>query len=361
MGSESLNSLSDCLMILTDAQPRTMKCMRAGLGYRVIGMWEVGLSRNAIADFLGVPRATVGFWVRKFRKYGSLDRLSVSGRPRSTSARADRRLIRLCKSNRFSTSTELLHGWNESVCKQTVRNRLKQHHFKSCRPVVRPLLSPCHKSARLAWAMARCHFREQQWSRIVFTDESRFLLRPVDGRVRVWRMPCERFQNQCSVQKTMHGGGSVHVWGAICRTGRSELVILRSNVDGSTYKRILEDHLLPWAVRTLGAASDCWMLQDDNAPPHRARCVADFKATSGIRSIPWPSRSPDLNPIEHVWDMLGRKMRSDPMQPASLSALADRLKKAWSEINQEHVAHLIDSMSNRVRAVIDAQGGQTKY
>ena len=179
-----------------------MRCTRAGIGYRAIGMSPVDI----VAAFLGLPRASVGFSVRKFKKNGTLNRPSVSGRPRATSVRADRRLFRLCKRNRFATSSELLRWWNEMVTTQTVRNRLRNHGIRSYRPLVCPLLSPCHKSARLAWAMARCHFRrQQQWSRVIFTDESRFLLRPVDGRVRVWRMPGERFQEHCSVPQTRIG------------------------------------------------------------------------------------------------------------------------------------------------------------
>ena len=206
--------------------------------------------------------------------------------------------------------------------------------------------------------MARCHFRELQWSRIIFTDESRFLLRPKDGRNRVWRYRGERFDEQCTVEQIAHGGGSVHVWGAICRTGRSALLILRSSVNGLTYKQVLEQQLLPWAEQHFGPANS-WWLQDDNAPPHRASLVKAFKASVGIRSIPWPSRSPDLNPIEHVWDMLGRRVRRT--QPKSLSDLATRLKAAWQELPLDQVTNLVDSMSRRVRAVIEVHGGQTRY
>ena len=117
-------------------------------------------------------------------------------------------------------------------------------------------------------------------------------------------------------------------------------------------------HSLRLASPVTGAAIDT---SCDNAPPHRASCVRDFKASAGIRSIPWPSRSPDLNPIEHVWDMLGRKLRSSPTQPNTLSQLADRLKTTWNEMLQDDVTNLIASMPRRIRAVIDARGGQTRY
>ena len=85
---------------------------------------------------------------------------------------------------------------------------------------------------------------------------SRFQLRPTDGRVRVWRERRHRFQPHCL--STMHGGGSVHVWGAICRDGRSDLVILRDFVTGESDKKILDDHLLPWATQQLGQLERDW-------------------------------------------------------------------------------------------------------
>ena len=121
---------------------RVMTHHRAGLGYRAIGMWEAGLSRVAISRLLKVPRSTVGFWVKKFRRHGHLDRMSVEGRPRATSRRADRRLKRLCRTNRFSTSSEFLETWGENVIEQTLRNRLHQFALRSRRPAVCPFCLP---------------------------------------------------------------------------------------------------------------------------------------------------------------------------------------------------------------------------
>ena len=105
---------------------------------------------------------TVRFWQRKFQASGSVDDDARSGRPRATSATADRRLVRMCKANRFASSLMLLSDWGEAVSARTLRNRLNAAALHSRRPVRKPKLSPVHKTARLAWAMARCHFREQQ-------------------------------------------------------------------------------------------------------------------------------------------------------------------------------------------------------
>ena len=189
-------------------------------------MFEAGMKRRAIARKLNVPKSSVCFWVTKFLRQGRLECLAVPTCPRKTSATADRRLLRLCKANRFLSAPQLQQEWNESVSVQTVRNRLHNEGLKACRPVIRPVLSPGHRIARLHWAMARCHFRRPQWERIVFTDESRFMLRPTDGRLRVWRGKNERFREDCISEAFAHGCGSIHVWGAISRNAKSKLLIL---------------------------------------------------------------------------------------------------------------------------------------
>ena len=148
--------------------------------------------------------------------------------------------------------------------------------------------------------------------------------------------------------------GSVHVWGAIWTTGRSELQVLRGSVTGAAYiqtlQRFLQTPNLPLE----------WRLQDDNARPHRARIVADFKQTVGIRSIEWPSKSPDLNPIEHIWDVMGRTIQELDPSP-NLEQLKLSLIDAWNNIPQDTIRHLVHNMNNRIAAVITAKGGNTKY
>ncbi len=79
----------------------------------------------------------------------------------------------------------------------------------------------------------------------------------------------------------------------------------------------------------------------------------------GVRLLPWPSRSPDLNPIEHVWDILGRRMQS--RAPGNLNQLFEALQEEWDAIPQEDLDRLIQSMPRRVGMVISKRGSHTKY
>ena len=146
------------------------------------------------------------------------------------------------------------------------------------------------------------------------------------------------------------------VWAAIWTGGRSQLFVVQASLTGSVYRDLLQHFVEEYRADL----PEHWILQDDNAPPHRAAVVQEFKANQDIRSLPWPANSPDLNPIEHAWDCLGRAVRSHP-QATSIQQLADLLEREWDLIPQEFLDNLIRSMSSRVGAVLQSRGGHTRY
>ena len=75
----------------------------------------------------------------------------------------------------------------------------------------------------------------------------------------------------------------------------------------------------------------------------------------------WPALSPDMNPIEHLWDELKRRVRARNPVPSSVGELKTALLEEWAGIPQENVKKLIRSMKNRLQDVIRARGGNTKY
>ena len=246
------------------------------------------------------------------------------------------------------------------ISDQTVRNRLHAAGMKGYRACVRIVLRPHHRRARLTWTQLHSRWSRAQWSNVVFSDESRFCLQQGDGRIRVWRRKGERYADNCIREQDRHRGGSVMVWGCIDMEEKSDLVIFDENVTAAVY---LDQVINPEIVPLFQRRNNLIFMQD-NARPHTARITTQHLTNLGIPLVPLlpcPATSPDLNPMEHLWDMLERRIRNRPRQPETLQELTDALIEEWGRIPREQWRKLIVSMRKRCIAVIDADGGHTRY
>ena len=338
--------------------------MTNGERWRALGMLDAGMSLRAVGRHFGRSHTTIARLVKKTRASGTASHAGT-GAARHTTSRADRHLLRMVRGNPTLPATLLRLMWHERsrrgniLSAGTIRNRLREQGLRSRKMRKRPRLSPAHVSRREQWAMQRVHWRMQQWRRVVFTDESRFRLYRNDGRIRVWRMPRQEMLQQ-HVQPTQQQGASLHVWAGITLTGKTELVVLNRNVTGERYAELLESHLLPFATRIYGDTAN-WILQDDNAAPHRAAVVTRLKEHLGIRTLRWPARSPDMNPIEHVWDYLKRQVQQRDPPPQTLRELRDSVLDVWQQTPQDFLRRLVLGMPRRISALLHARGGYTRY
>ena len=193
----------------------------------------------------------------------------------------------------------------------------------------------------------------RQWRRVLFTDESRFTLYRADGRRRVYRRRGDRFADACVVERDRFGGGSVMVWGGIAHGIKSQLIIVAGNMTAVRYR---DEILRPVAVPLVQQRN--LNLQQDSARPHVARVCQDFLANNNIAPLAWPPYSPDLTPIEHMWDELDRRVRKRRNPPTTLARLRNALIDEWNNIPMRTVNALVNSIQRRIRA---ARGGHTRY
>ena len=203
---------------------------------------------------------------------------SLQGAPRKTTLLQDRALLRMVRQDCFLSARALtaqmrnLYGMRAG--RTTVSNQLLSHGYWTYRPTTKPLLTANHCRLCLDWAQRWRNLTVAHWQHVIFGDESWFQLYLVDGRLRVRRLPGERFQPGWQAHRVQAGGGSVHVWGAFHNSAKSPLVLPDGYFTGVLYRGILQNTLVPFAKHYFG---DNYRYQDDNATPHRARVVLDFQ------------------------------------------------------------------------------------
>ncbi|KAJ4429609.1 hypothetical protein ANN_21795 [Periplaneta americana] len=136
------------------------------------------------------------------------------------------------------------------------------------------------------------------------------------------------------------------VWAGVCTDARTELVFVENGrLTADRYiNECLADHVVPFGQ----FVGDNFVLMHDNARPHIAHAVGDYLQEVGIHVLPWPARSPDMNPFEHVWDMLGWRVKNRRPRPESLQELRRALGEEWELIPQKDIANQIESMPRRV-------------
>ncbi|KAK3104398.1 hypothetical protein FSP39_001145 [Pinctada imbricata] len=152
------------------------------------------------------------------------------------------------------------------------------------------------------------------------------------------------------------------VWGGICIQGRTELVVV--NGGSVNAARYINDILHPVVRPFAGAIGHDFILMHDNARPHTARITRQYLDRETIEVMEWPARSPDLNPIEHVWDLISRRIAGRNTAPQTIQQLTQALLQEWMAIPQYMIRRLIismRSMRNRCRECITARGGTTSY
>ena len=320
---------------------------------RAIGMLEAGRRHRDVAAHFGVARITVSRLAIRYRTTGSVNDRRRSGRPRVTTRAQDRYMVTSHLRNRFltapATAAVTPGRTNNRISVNTVRRILAENGRKARRPYKGIKLTRRHRRDRAQWARNHESWTRNQWNNVVFSDESRYLLERVDGRQRVYRRRGERYSDACVPEVDRYGGGSVMVWGAISFCHRTRLVIVPGNLTGVRYR---DEILAPVVVPLMNANRALTLFEQDNARCHTARVCSTYLQQQHMNVLPWPAKSPDLSPIEHLWDVLDRRVRR--RSPSTLRQLERYLQQEWKAIPQIEIQRLIQSMRRRCMAVRDA-------
>lgn len=264
------------------------------------------------------------------------------------------------KRNRRLTAPEIAAEINRSrmnpVSVSTVKSRFNKAGLYGRITVKKPLLRPQNKKKRLEWAKQHRHCAISDWNKVLWSDESKFEIFGSKRRVFVRRSAEERVSDQCVASSIKHGGGSVMVWGCFGNNSLGDLKRIEEKLIKESYRSILQRHAIPSGKRIIGGN---FVFQQDNDPKHTLKLCQNYlqqkKRAGELQIMVWPAQSPDLNPIELLWDELDQKVRKTC--PTSQTDLWSKLLEEWQKITPEMLQKLIARMPRLCEEIIKKRGG----
>ncbi|GFU82645.1 transposable element Tcb1 transposase [Trichonephila clavipes] len=329
---------------------------------RIIERLECGRTQLEISEELGIAQSVISRLWQRFQDDGNVSRCYSTGHPRVTTPNEDRYLAVSAKRNRRITTSDLSRQLSSAtgmtVSRQTMYRRLGYIVLYARRPFRCYSLTATHCRLRLKWSKEHALWTPQQWSCVMFSDESRFSLQSNSLWTVIWRAPGTRFHQENTIERYHYGGAGWLVWGGIIVVSRTDLHVQSVTMTGPIYRDvILEQHVrLFW-----GAMGAEFLFRDDNARPHRANIVDECLQSEDITRMDWLAYSPDWNLIDYVWDMLGPRISARQPPPTCLPELRRALLDEWCNISQDQIDNLILSMPRRCKACIASSERHTPY
>lgn len=328
------------------------KLVSAAKQQQVLDMNEFGKSHNEIIEKVKLPRKTIERIIKRGSVLEHRIVTKILGRPRILSNRTGAYIRRYVRKNKMQVSSKITKKLNLKCSSRTVLRYLKKIKIGTFKMKTKPLLKPEHIAARLNFARKYVDFGDK-WKNVVFSDEKKFSLVGPDGYNYYWRGLKDK-EDKVYFSKDIHKKSSIMVWAAFSWEGILPLQIMKGKFKSPNYKDFLQLHLLPYL-------RDSDVFQQDNSAVHTGKVVFKFFEENKIQVLKWPSRSPDLNPIENIWAWIVRTIYVDGKTYDTVAELEKAIFDAWKKIPDSLIESLVLSMTNRMIELLEKGGKEIDY
>jgi len=236
-------------------------------------------------------------------------------------------------------------------------NFLKANGYIHKKLEKKPMISGINKQKRIEFSKKFIEKDIGFWGKVLWSDET--MVRSIPTKMEMFHKVHKSVKkHDLPVNPQIQNGGfGVMFWGCFSRAGVGPLVVIDGIMNRESYLNLLKNTILP----KIRLANNIDFFMQDNAPCHTARLVKDFLAQENVPVLPWPAQSPDLNPIENLWALIKRKLASEFSTPKTRSELIANVETIWNGISPELCQNLSDSMTNRLKEVLQNKGNSTSY
>lgn len=314
-------------------------------------------SQREISRIVGVSQSSVD---RIIKKDIVSKRKGRCGRKVKASQEAIQMLIAESERHPRNTSSELrnyLASLGIQVTSRTVRGYLLKAGRRARRPIKKQLLTEEMKRKRLAWAETYKEWTKEDWRKVLFSDESHFLVQGQHSQY-VRRSKNEEIREE-HMNQFVKNPQKRMFWGSFSYTGVGSLHPIEGIMNADKFMQVINNKVQQDMEDAF--PNNDGIFQQDLAPCHRANKVKQLFSEKGIRLLDWPGNSPDLNPIENLWAIV--KLEAQKKDCTTLEKMTLAIIDIWFHEPKimQHCSKLVDSMPKRVKEVIQKRGGHIKY
>ena len=344
-----------------------------------LSMLKSGLTQRKVSERLGIPMRTLRDWKAAAIKAGTRAGPGGDGglaRPaprkanpgsggsnRKVNERMKIRMKSLLKINPFLTPYGLqqrIPGLRNVSLRTIQRVILKELNIPSRIAAKKPHLTQAQKERRLGWANRHRRWSRVKWAKVLWSDETH--IEQWQGSNQCRRVRRTSFFSRYDpnfILRSVKFPPKLMIWGSFGNGRLGDIYFVQKNekMNAQMYTNVLQKHLHRSMAKT-----GCSVFMQDGAPCHKAKSVMKWLDDQDVSVLEWVGQSPDANPIENAWTKLKSIIRKYPAA-SNLDELTKNIKRGWKELGRDtdYLERLTNSMTNRVQAIIAAEGDVTKY
>src|SRR5665648_27516 len=321
----------------------------------IVTLHGVGWTGRDIAEAIKCNEQTVSLWINRWSCTHSLNDADRSGRPRCTTDETDQTIGLLSDKQPSLTPKDIRRELQLPVSPHTISRRLDEIGLFGRVQETEHELTEFDLQRRLAFANEHLSESEDWWARVFFSDETHFYLGH-HGRTYV-RRPVGASHDPKYMRQEQQLHGKVSLWGCICAEGLGHAELYAGSLDSTRHRDILR-HSLIKSFRQFYPDGP-WTFQQDNVRFHTTPETVTYLHEKGVTLIEWPAWSPDLNPIENLWNVL--KARVYARFPQSMEEMEAVIREEWAEIDLKFISRICRSMPRRLQLLLDNDGHKISY
>jgi transposase len=324
---------------------------------------RIGETQQQAAEQLATTRQTVAHWQHSFEERRDIKDALRGGRPRETTEEENIDIVTTSVINHFLTPRQIVKELQLNVSAHTIDRRLQEAGLFGRVALRKQAFDKEEMKKRLSFAEGYKSWTEKQWERVLFADEA--IVEGFGGSksgrqwVRREKGLKEAFKSE-NITHTISHPIQLNIWACFSASGLGYCHIHNQILNGKAFTRILDDNLLASAdLLFIETPRQQWWLLQDNAPSHRANVAKTWLHHHGVSCLDFPPYSPDLNPIENLWQHLEKRVEA--RAPNELEELQDVIAEEWKKTPTDLLIKLAHSMHKRCLDVIAASGDHIHF